>query len=273
MSVLRKDPQKKNQIHHKFNFKRNTFDIPKEHSGAEKMLWVIFHLSDPATLQKRCCATEFLFLSCRVHFTKQSNGIKKRKESKKKKQKNKTNNNWQVVLKVVNVSDSRRICSLNKFSWVCTRLSEKRIIPTRCKKCNVNLDIRSHFPRQLISVSQLSPVICQAWLLLCALLLIISPSFSLQWWRVPPPQPSLMASWRAPSGTGGWAWATDAYLAMSSPSLLCSPVQEMERGMETCLSACVSPSFVLWYWDGNLRIYQFLYFLVGFFSSVPSHWG
>lgn len=65
-----------------------------------------------------------------------------------------------------------------------------------------------------------------------------------------------MASWRAPSGTGGRVWATAAYLAMSSPSLLCSPVQEMEPGMETCLSACVSPWFVLSCW---MVIYVFIY--------------
>lgn len=161
-----------------------------------------------------------------------------------------------VVLKVVNLSSSCQIGSQNEFIRICTWLSEKWIIPTRRKKFHFNLDICSRFLRRLISASQLSPAICQARLLLCALLLIICPYYSLQWWRVPTPQSSLMASWRAPSGTGGRVWATAAYLAMSSPSLLCSPVQEMEPGMETCLSACVSPWFVLSCW---MVIYVFIY--------------
>lgn len=66
-------------------------------------------------------------------------------------------------------------------------------------------------------------------------------SFSLKWWRAPHPQPFLMASWRAPSGIGAPVWVIAAYLATSCPSLLCSPAQEMEPGVETCLSACVSP--------------------------------
>lgn len=46
-------------------------------------------------------------------------------QCEKEKEERKKSNNWQVVLKVITVSESCQICSLNKFSWVCTWLSKK----------------------------------------------------------------------------------------------------------------------------------------------------
>lgn len=66
-----------------------------------------------------------------------------------------------------------------------------------------------------------------------------------QWLRVRHPSPFLTASWRVRCWSGVPVWATAVCLAMSSPSPLCSPAQEMEHGTETSLSVCVSHLFVL----------------------------
>lgn len=61
-----------------------------------------------------------------------------------------------------------------------------------------------------------------------------------QWWRVLPHHPYLTVCWRAPSWSGAPASATAACRATSCPSLPSWPAPGMERGVETCLSACVS---------------------------------
>lgn len=87
--VLRKYPRKKNQIHQKFGFKRNTFDIPTERSEAQKILWVILHDGDPATPQKQMLRNWISLSVMQGAFYKAVNQWKSQSKKKKKAKKHK----------------------------------------------------------------------------------------------------------------------------------------------------------------------------------------